>query len=126
VTEAASLYKRIGGYDVIAAVAHDFIDWILTDKQLGRLFVSGYSEERVKAIRQQVVNQLCELTGGPCSYMGRDMKTVHKGLGITDSDWKTAVDLLTRALTKYQVAPQEQSEFMQIIWKMKSMIVEKP
>lgn len=124
--QPGSLYKRIGGYDVIAAFADDFITWIIADKQLGRFFVSGYSEARVKAIRQQVVNQLCELTGGPCVYMGPDMKTVHKGLGITEADWKIAIDLLAAALNKYQVAPQEQSEFLQIISDMKSMIVENP
>ena len=54
------------------------------------------------------------------------MKTAHKGLGITGADWKIAVDLLTAALDKYQVAPQAQSELMQIIQGMKSMIIEHP
>jgi len=124
--QEASLYKRLGGYDVIAAMADDFIAWIMADRQLGRFFVSGYTEARVRAIRQHVVDQLCELTGGPCFYTGRDMKTTHKGLGITESDWKIAVNLLTAALNKYQVAPREQSEFMQIIEDMKSTIIEIP
>jgi len=111
---------------VFAAAADYFIAWIVADKKLGRFFVSGFSPAIVKGIRQQVVNQLCELTGGPCFYMGRDMKTVHKGLGITESDWKIAVDLLAAALTKHKVGPREQAEFLQIISDMKSMIVEKP
>jgi hemoglobin len=124
VAQPASLYERLGGYDVISPAANDFISSIFADQQLGRFFVSGYSEARVKAIRQQVVNQLCELTGGPCFYTGHDMKTVHKGLGITEADWKIALDLLAAALDKYRVAPQEQSEFLQIIKDMKSAIVE--
>jgi truncated hemoglobin YjbI len=124
--QEANLYKRLGGYDVIAAITDDFIASIMADKQLGRLFVSGYTEARVRAIRQHVVDQLCEVTGGPCFYMGRDMKTTHKGLGITESDWKIAIALLTAVLNKYQVAPREQSEFMQIIQDMKSMIIENP
>jgi truncated hemoglobin YjbI len=120
----ASLYKRLGGYDVIAAFANDFIGWIIADRQLARLFVSGYSEAKLKAIRQLVVNLFCEVTGGPCFYTGRDMKAAHEGLGITEADWKIAVDLLTAALNKYHVAPQEQSELMQIIQDMKSMIIE--
>lgn len=116
----------MGGYDVIAAAADDFIAWIMADKLLGRFFVNGYTEASMKPIRQQVVNQLCELTGGPCFYVGRDMKTVHKGMGITEADWKAAVDILIAALTKHKVAPQEQGEFMQLIEDMKSMIVEKP
>lgn len=126
VAHHASLYKRMGGYDVIAAAADDFIAWIMADTVLGRFFVNGYTEASMKPIRQQVVNQLCELTGGPCFYVGRDMKTVHKGMGITEADWKAAVEILIAALTKHKVAPQEQVEFMQLIEDMKSMIVEKP
>jgi truncated hemoglobin YjbI len=124
--EAGSLYTRLGGYDVIAAFADDFIAWVVADRQLGRLFVSGYGEERLKAIRQLVVNQLCELTGGSCVYTGRDMKTVHKGMGITGGDWRIAVDLFNTALTKHGVAPRERTEFLSIIEEMKGAIVEYP
>ncbi len=125
-TSPSSLYSRLGGYDVIAAFANDFIAWIIADKQLGRLFVTGFSEARVKAIQQQVVNFLCEVTGGPCFYMGRDMKTAHRGLGITEADWTTAIELLIVALDKYHVAPQAQSEFLQIMRDMKDLIIENP
>jgi truncated hemoglobin YjbI len=124
VVQSASLYTRLGGYDVIAAVAEDFIAWIVADKQLARLFATGFSEARVAAIRQQVVNLLCEATGGSCVYTGRDMKTAHQGLGITEADWTTAITLLRTALTKHQVASQEQSELVQIIQGMKGLIIE--
>ncbi len=120
---ADSLYKRLGGYDVIAAVADDFLAWGWSDKQLGRYFV-GHSESSFRELRQHVVNLLCELTGGSCVYTGRDMKSSHKGLGVTESDWKIADDLFVAALNKHKVGIQEQSEFMQIIRDMKSQIVE--
>jgi len=31
-----SLYKRVGGYDAIAAVADDFLGRLATDKQMSR------------------------------------------------------------------------------------------
>lgn len=119
------LYRRLGGYDVIAAVADDFLAWGWADKQLGRFF-AGHSEGSFKALRQQVVNLLCELTGGSCVYAGRDMKTAHKGLRVTQADWKIADDLFVAALNKHKIGTQEQSEFMQIIRNMKSLIVEIP
>jgi hypothetical protein len=64
------------------------------------------------------------ISGGPCVYKGRDMKTVHRGMGITESDWKIAVALFTAALNKNKVAPREGSEFVQIIEDMKGSIVE--
>jgi truncated hemoglobin YjbI len=120
-----ALYGRLGGYEVIAAVADDFLAWGWADKQLSRFF-AGHSEGSLKTLRQHVVNLLCELTGGPCVYGGRDMKTTHKGLRITEADWKVADDLFVAALEKHKVSPQEQSAFMQIIRNMKSVIVEIP
>jgi truncated hemoglobin YjbI len=122
---ADSLYRRLGGYDVIAAVADDFLAWGWADKQLGRYFV-GHSESSFKDLRQHVVNLLCELTGGSCIYTGRDMKSSHKGLGVTEADWKIADDLFVAALNKHKVGTREQSEFMQIIRDMKGQIVEMP
>src|SRR6266851_8436105 len=78
-TAQPSLYKRLGGYDALAAVTDDFIGRLATDKQLTRFFV-GHSEDSLKRIRQLVVDQLCAATGGPCYYLGRDMKTSHKGM----------------------------------------------
>lgn len=120
-----SLYRRLGGYDVIAAVADDFLAWGWADKQLRRFF-TGHSEGSFKVLREHVVSLLCQLTGGPCVYMGRDMKTAHRGLHITQADWKIADDLFVAALSKHKVGVQEQLEFMQIIRNMKSQIIEIP
>ena len=65
----ASLYKRLGGYDALAAVTDDFITRLATDKTLGRFFV-GASDNSKMRIRQLVVDQLCAATGGPCNLQG--------------------------------------------------------
>jgi hemoglobin len=54
-------------------------------------------------LRQHVVDQLCEASGEPC-YFGRSMKTVHAGLGITESDWQITVKHLTATMDKFQSA----------------------
>jgi Protein of unknown function (DUF3237) len=122
---ADSLYKRMGGYDVIAAVANDFLAWGWANKQLGQYFV-GHSQSSFKELRQHVVNLLRELTGGSCVYTGRDMKSSQKGLAVTEADWKIADDLFVAALNKHKVGTREQSEFMQIIRDIKGQIVEMP
>ena len=119
-----SLYKRLGGYDALAAVTDDFITRLATDKQLGRFFV-GVSDNSKMRIRQLVVDQLCAATGGPCLYIGRDMKTAHKGLGITEDDWNIAVKHLVATLTKFHVPQKEQEEVAGAIMKLKGDIVEK-
>ena len=110
---------------MIAAVANDFLAWGWANKQLGRYFV-GHSQSSFKELRQHVVNLLRELTGGSCAYTGRDMKSSHKGLAVTEADWKIADDLFVAALNRHKVGTREQSEFMQIIRDMKGQIVEMP
>src|SRR5262245_35151267 len=81
-----SLYKRLGGYDALAAVTDDFIGKLATDKDFSRFFV-GFSKDSQMHIRQNIVDLFCQVTGGPCFYVGRDLKVVHAGLGITKAEW---------------------------------------
>lgn len=119
-----SLYKRLGGYDAIAAVTDEFIKRLATDKKLGRFF-AGTSADSQKRIRQLVVDQLCEATGGPCVYIGRTMKASHAGLGITEEDWKITVDHLVATLNKFNVGKKEQDELLAALAGLKGDIVEK-
>ena len=73
-----------------------------------------------------VVDQLCAATGGPCLYLGRDMKTAHKGLGITGADWDLSVKYLIATLDKFKVPAKEKDEVLAAIGAMKADIVEKP
>ncbi len=120
-----TLYKRLGGYDAIAAVTDDFIGRLVADKQLARFFV-GASTDSKKRIRQLVVDQLCAATGGPCIYIGRSMKAAHEGLGITESDWQVAVGLLVATLDKFKVPQKEKDELLAIASSVKSDIVAPP
>jgi len=120
---APSLYKRLGGYDAIAAVSDDFIGRLAADKQLNR-FLVGLSADSQKRLRQLVVDQLCQATGGPCIYIGRSMKTSHAGLGITESDWDLTVKHLVATLDKFKVPEKEKKELLAIASSLKADIVE--
>jgi truncated hemoglobin YjbI len=125
-TKAGSLYTRIGAHNVVVAITEDFVDWSLADKKLGRFFPNVRPGPTLDALNERIVEFLCSITGGPCVYKGRDMKTTHKGLGINEEDWQIAIDLFTAALQKHHVSPQARSEFLQIIDDMKGDIVEVP
>lgn len=119
-----SLYQRLGGYDAIAAVSDEFIGRLATGKRLQR-FVVGLSDDSKKKLRQHLVDFLCNATGGPCLYLGRDMKTSHKGLGIDEADWKEGVDALVATLEKFKVPEKEKSEVLAAVSGLKNDIVEK-
>jgi hemoglobin len=119
-----SLYKRLGGYDALAAVTDDFVGRLVADKQLARFF-GGVSRDSQKRIRQLVLDQLCAATGGPCIYIGRSMRTVHEGLGITEDDWNVAVKRLGETLEKFKVGKAEQADLLKILGPLKADIVDK-
>ena len=121
--ESPSLYKRLGGYDAIAAVTDDFIGRLATDKSLQRFF-AGHSKDSLGRIRQLVVDQLCAATGGPCVYIGRDMKTSHQGMGITEADWNAAAGHLVATLDKLKVPEREKNEVLGAITSFKNDIVD--
>ena len=122
--DTPTLYKRLGGYDAIAAVTDSFIGKMATDPTL-KGFFAGHSTDSLGRIRQLVVDQLCAATGGPCVYIGKDMKTVHKGLGITEENWNTAVKYLSGTLDEFKVPAKEKDELLAIASSLKNDIVEK-
>ena len=121
--QTPTLYKRLGGYDAIAAVSDDFIGRLASDKQLSR-FLVGLSTDSQKRLRQLIVDQLCAATGGPCIYIGRDMKTTHGGLNITESDWDITVKHLIASLDKFKVPEKEKNEVLALASSLKPDIVQ--
>jgi hemoglobin len=119
-----SLYKRLGGYDAIAAVTDDFIGRLASDASLGKFF-AGHGTDSKQRIRQHVIDFLCAATGGPCVYKGRDMKTSHAGLGITTADWDKGVQHLVASLDKFKVPQKEKDDLLAAASGLKKDIVEK-
>ena len=119
-----TLYARLGGYDAIAAVVDDFITRLATDKRFEKFF-TGFSNDSKKKLRQHILDQFCVAAGGPCVYMGRDMRTSHTGLGITEADWDAAAKHLVAALDKYKVPEAEKNDLLAFVVAQKKDIVEK-
>ncbi|HUI41123.1 MAG TPA: group 1 truncated hemoglobin [Terriglobia bacterium] len=119
-----TLYRRLGGYDVIAAVIDEFLGRFRSDPRFAR-FGGGRSLDSQQRARQLLVGQICSLAGGPCVYIGRDMKTAHAGLGITGAEWQANMEHASAALEKHGVVLREKEEFLAIFEKYKDDIVEK-
>lgn len=117
-----SLYKRLGGYDALAAVSDDFLGRLASDPKEGRFFVGLSSDSRTR-VRQHIVDFLCVATGGPCKYTGRDMVTAHTGLGITEEDWTIMVGQLQATFNKFKVPANLQQEVLSALGPLKGQIV---
>jgi len=122
---AKSLYQRLGGYDKIASIVDDFSVREDADPLL-RPFNVGFSTDSGKRQLQMLKEFICERTGGPCSYLGRDMKTAHAGLTITEAQWKAAMGHLEAAFDAAKVPAKEKGEVLEIFTKLKPEVGVKP
>ena len=113
----------MGGYDAIAAAIDGMLMRMRRDPQFAR-FATGRSEDSQRRARQYLVDQLCALAGGPCLYTGRDMKTSHKGLGITESDWQTTMRYMLDSMTELNIPRREQAEVITLWTSYKGEIIE--
>lgn len=114
-----SLYERLGGQDAIVQVVDDFVGNVAADARINAMF----KNVDIGRLKEKLVEQVCEGTGGPCTYTGRDMKSTHAHLGITQADFDALVEDLVKSLDKFQVAQAEQDQLLQILGPMKADIV---
>jgi hemoglobin len=121
----ASLYKRLGGYDAITTFVHDLMPRLRTDPFLA-IYWKGISEDSARRGDQLLIDFICAAFEGPTYYAGRDMKTSHKGLGITEAEWEIFMPHVASALDSVGVAPREKTEFLEITAGLKWDIVEAP
>ncbi len=119
-----SLYERLGGYEAISAVVNDFAEKLFTDPQVGPFF-KGMGTDTRRSFIQKNINLVCNVTGGPCKIISRPAKTIHAGLGITESDFNVVVNHLVDTLDKFKVPAKEKQELLAIIGTLKPDIVER-
>ncbi|MGH2568530.1 MAG: group I truncated hemoglobin [Bacteroidota bacterium] len=120
-TKEKSLYDRLGGKEAITAVVDEFVANVAADTRINHFF----KDTNIPHLKRMLVNQICEATGGPCKYTGLDMKSAHKGMGITLAHFNALVEDLVKALDKFKVPEKEKSELIGALGGMKNDIVEK-
>ena len=116
-----SLYERLGGKEAITAVVDDFVGRVAADNRINKFFAKA----DIPRLKSQLVNQICEASGGPCKYTGRDMKAVHKGMGVTGEAFDALVGDLVATLDKFKVPAKEKGELLSVLGPMKKDIAEK-
>ncbi len=118
-----SLYERLGGYDAIAAVTNAVYLRLKSDDKLRR-FYDHRGDDGIEREKQLLIDFLAAAAGGPLYYTGRNMKIVHKGMGLDEEDWQRAVGFLTAALDSFNVPEPETAEVLALVESTKQEIVE--
>jgi hemoglobin len=115
-----ALYDRLGGIDGITAVTDEFIKRAAADGRINQKF----GKTDIPRLRLHLIEQVCGVTGGPCEYSGRDMKTAHQGMAVTEGEFTALVEDLVAALDHFQVPAAEKNELLGILGPLKDAIVE--
>jgi hemoglobin len=116
-----SLYDRLGGKPAIQAVVDDFVANVAADARINRYFAGA----NIGRLKTQLVDQICEATGGPCKYTGQNMKDAHRGMGVTGAAFDALVEDLVKTLDKFKVPAKEKGELLGALGPMKKDIVER-
>jgi len=121
-----SLYDRLGQKKAIAAVVDEFVARVAADARINNFFAAAASDPaRLKKFKGNLVDQICQASGGPCKYKGRDMKSAHMGMGISGAAFNALVEDLVGALDTFKVGQREKDQLLGALGPMKSDIVEK-
>jgi hemoglobin len=110
-TAEQTLYQRLGGYDVIAAFTDQWLGLVLGDPALAPYF-RGMSNDTKGKARQLIVDFIAASTGGPTLYTGRDMKTLHEGLGISRGEYDALMGHAATTLDALGVERREKDELL--------------
>jgi len=115
-----SLYERLGGKSALTAVVDKFVGNVAQDTCINGRFANT----DIPQLKVHLVDQVCAATGGPCTFTGRDMKTTHAGMRISNTEFAALVEDLISAFNKFNVPEKEQSDLLGLLGPMKSDIVE--
>ena len=116
--EGHTLYDRLGGQDGIHAVVQAFLKNVLADARISAFFRGDKGLPKFE-------QQLCELSGGPCHYTGKDMKSAHSGMGITGEQFDAFLEDFKRALDEKGVSRADEDELLGALSPMHKDVVEK-
>ena len=115
-----SLYERLGGVDAIRAVARSFEGRAAKDDRINQKF----ARTNLDRLTKEFVDQLCQDTGGPCTYTGLSMTEAHTNMGVTSGEFDAFMEDLVATLDDFKVGKAEQDELLNLLRPMRGEIVE--
>ena len=121
-TAQRTLYERLGGKQAITMVVDSFVARVAADNRINKKF----ARSNIPRVKGMLVDQICNASGGPCTYTGRSMKEAHRNMGVTDGEFDALVEDLVTTLNQFNVAKADQDALLNTLGAMRADIVERP
>lgn len=113
------LYIALGGEEGVARIVERLVDGVTTDPRIEGIFAASDFVRLRRTLREQV----CYLAGGPCTYTGRDMTSVHADHGVTTREFNALVEQLQFAMDAEGVPNRAQNRLLAKLAPMHRVIV---
>lgn len=121
-----TLYTRLGGVDAISAVVDKFLANVAADNAInGRFEAAIANPPQLQLLRNNLIDQICAGSGGPCVYKGKTMVAAHTGMNITQNEFNALVGDLVASLDFNNVKDPEKTDLLGILGPMQTDIVGK-
>ena len=106
-----ALYQALGQKPGLVALMDDFVPRLLADPRMQPFF----EKTNQANFKQQLVDQVCQVSGGPCIYKGVDMKTAHSNFDITKGNFNALVEVLQKSMDARQIPFSAQNKLLAML-----------
>lgn len=106
--QSTTLYEQLGGMEKLELIANNFVNEIAFNEEI----YSYFEETNIERFTEKLVEQLCVMSNGPCTYTGDSMAQVHGGMQITENHFNLTVDLFIAAMDKAEVPHRLQNQLL--------------
>lgn len=117
---STSLYERLGGVERITALAKDLIELHMTNPLIKTRFEKV--EDHAK-LERNTIDFICAGSGGPQTYKGKDMLSVHRHMNVNEQELVAAIDDAMVAMTKNGYGQAEKNDVLAILYSLKGDVV---
>jgi hemoglobin len=116
-----ALYQELGGKTGIGKIVDDFLPIVLADARIK----DSFKDADIERLGMLLAEQFCELSGGPCKYSGKDMKSVHKDMAIINAHFNALAEDLQIAMEKNNIPSRAQNRLIAKLAPMQRTVVTK-
>ena len=115
----AGLYAALGEKAGIVRLVDDFVERLVRHPRIG----SQFKDTKPAVLKESLVNQLCQLSGGPCVYDGPEMGELHADMDINKGDFNALVESLQIAMDAQGIAFTQQNRLLALLAPMHRDII---
>ncbi len=118
-TPPASLYAQLGEQ----AGVERLVDAIIVEVKASDSFDDLFAQTDFPYFRERLIEQICQISGGPCEYTGLPMEDAHSGMNISESEFTAFVEDVELAMRKIKLPLQTQNRLLARFAAMRAEVI---